>query len=130
MGFSYTAICRKCATRFTVRAGGGFFFHLLHCTQCGKEKSIGFNKLGDIHTAYLKGLKVPYVVATAGHDAAARAAFKGEAITQRQYHGRVGKFAGECSCGGRFTMRARPRCPQCRSAYHKEDRDGPSKFYD
>jgi len=47
MGYSLTAICKDCGTEFRVSEGGGFFFHLLHCDVCGKDKSITLLELGD-----------------------------------------------------------------------------------
>ena len=68
MGKEFQVICKKCGTKYTVRDGGGFFFHLLHCNKCGKDKSISFDELGDIHKAYLKGLGVPFCVASREYD--------------------------------------------------------------
>jgi hypothetical protein len=68
MGQTYTAICDACGSKFEVNEGGGFFFHLLHCEKCGKEKSIGFEDLGEIHLRYIKGLPGPYCMASSETD--------------------------------------------------------------
>jgi hypothetical protein len=67
-GHQFGAVCSACGERFTVCEGGGFFFHLLHCNKCGKEKSIGFKDLGEIHLRYVKGLPGPYCVASMDSD--------------------------------------------------------------
>lgn len=54
MGQGCTAICKDCGNEFTANIGGGFFFHLLHCYRCGKEKEIGFDELREIHLQYLR----------------------------------------------------------------------------
>jgi hypothetical protein len=115
MGWSHSAVCKECGERFTVNSGGGFLFHLLRCTQCGETKSLSFEELGEVHLQYLKGLEGPYSVATGPADQAARETYSGRAISEATYHRKVEKIAGDCRCGGRFTFRARPRCPKCRS---------------
>jgi len=115
MGMSYRAACEECGYRSKVEIGGGFAFHLLHCTQCGKAKSVSFDQLGDVHLQYLKGLEGPYSIATAAHDDAVKSTYTGRAISESTYERRVQRFAGSCRCGGRFTFRAKPRCPKCRS---------------
>lgn len=62
MGMEYTAKCNKCGHEFEVSEGGGFFFHLLHCDKCGKQKSISFDEIGEPHLQYLKGLGAPTVL--------------------------------------------------------------------
>lgn len=115
MGMSYQAACQECGHRSKVKVGGGFAFHLLHCTHCGKAKSITFDELGEVHLQYLKGLEGPYSVATADHDEAVKTTYPGRAISESTYERKVQKFAGSCRCGGSFTFRANPRCPKCRS---------------
>jgi uncharacterized Zn finger protein len=56
MGSQVNAKCRECGNTFTVMHGGGFFFHLVRCDQCGETKSIKFSNLGELHLRYLKGL--------------------------------------------------------------------------
>jgi len=130
MGNSYGAICRKCGARFPVNVGGGFTFHLLHCTKCGEEKVVGFDEIGEMHAAYLKGLPGPYAVATSRHDAGVRNTFPGEAISEKEYHKEVEAFAGNCHCSGRFTFRAKPACPTCGSKVFDEDPDVGFTCYD
>ena len=57
MGTEYQAKCRKCGRKFTVRTGGGFVFELLHCDQCGKERSITFEEIGEPYFRYARGLE-------------------------------------------------------------------------
>ena len=115
MGMTYRAACQECGHRSKVEVGGGFVFHLLHCTQCGKAKAVSFDELGEVHLQYLKGLEGPYSVATSDHDEAAKATFTGRAISESTYERKVQRLAGSCRCGARFTFRAKPRCPKCRS---------------
>ena len=121
MGTSYTAICKKCGHRFEVSEGGGFVSHLLHCSKCGREKSIGFDQLGENHAAYLKGLPGPYAIATAAHDAAIQDMYPGEPLDEEAYHKQVERVAGTCECGGCFTFNAKPRCPECGSNKFEQD---------
>ncbi len=123
MGMAYHATCKKCRHRFEVRIGGGFFFHLLHCTYCGTDKHISFKELGEVHLQYLKGLDVPYCVASANNDEAVRDSYSGRAISEATYERKVQKIAGTCQCGGSFTFRAKPRCPKCRSTRLEDNRE-------
>src|SRR5660397_104797 len=68
MGCSYHVKCLQCGNNFDVNSGGGFFFHLLHCDFCGKDKSIGFDEIGELHLRYIKGLPGPYCVASSSLD--------------------------------------------------------------
>jgi Zn finger protein HypA/HybF involved in hydrogenase expression len=115
MGMEFKCKCRECGKAFKVEKGGGFRFHFLRCDQCGKPKSINFNQLGVLHVRYLKGLDVPYALALRRQEAALKAASTEEPISQRKYHFGVERIAGKCKCGGQFKMKARPRCPKCRS---------------
>ena len=115
MGLSYRAACKECGHCFRVNMGGGFVFHLLRCTRCGRAKEVSFDELGEVHVQYLKGLDGPYCVATAGHDQTVRETYPGPAISESTYERKVQRIAGSCRCGGRFTFRAKPRCPKCRS---------------
>ncbi len=36
----------------------------------------------------------------------------------------VENIAGKCECGGNFTEKAQPRCPECGSVEHKVAEDG------
>ena len=53
MGQSYGVICQRCEERFDVNEGGGFTFHLLRCDRYGRERSVEFAQLGDLHADYL-----------------------------------------------------------------------------
>jgi hypothetical protein len=93
-------------------------------------KSVGFDKLGEVHAAYLKGMRGPHAVVTREHDASVRQSFAGKPISRRAYNAKVEAFAGRCRCGGSFTLRASARCPRCRSKSFKEDPDGDFACYD
>ncbi len=116
MGMAYKALCRRCGAKFNVREGGGFVFHLLHCDQCGREKSVYVNELGEIHNRYIKGLSIPFSSHTASYDRHIQETYEGESITKEQYNYEVESVAGKCECGGNFRLDAKARCPQCKSA--------------
>lgn len=130
MGQQYTAICNACGKRFTVSDGGGFTFHLLHCDACGCERAISFQEIGEPHLRYLKGLHVPYSVATAEHDRRVKEAYAGEPMGRDEYERAVEQLCGACECGGRFRFDAPARCPVCRSADWRRDLEGSFICYD
>jgi hypothetical protein len=130
MGQSLGVICNACGVRFRVSDGGGFVFHLLHCDRCGTERSIGFDEIGEPHLRYLKGLKVPYAMATADHDLHVEKHYRGEPITEAEYHRIVEDLCGECECGGSFRFDAPARCPECGSADHRRDPEAGVVMYD
>lgn len=115
MGGQYSATCRGCRHEFLVSEGGGFRFHLLHCDKCGKEKSLTFEKIGEPHLRYLKGLPGPYAIATADHDQQVKDTYPGEPLSEDEYHEAVERIAGKCRCRGRYRLDAPPRCPKCRA---------------
>jgi DNA-directed RNA polymerase subunit M/transcription elongation factor TFIIS len=101
MGREYWVICSKCGEHFPVREGGGFFFHLLHCSKCGKEKSVGFDKLNKAGIAIC---------------------FQDDLIEN---------YVGKCDCGGKFKFSSKSRCPKCHSSKYMEDPKGMMvTFYD
>ncbi len=115
MGHGSSAVCKNCGTSFEANEGGGFFFHLLHCDQCGRERAVRFEKLGMLHERYIKGLSVPYCIASSASDAAIRARDDIQPLTEIEYRAAVEKKQRKCGCGGRFRFDAPPRCPKCRS---------------
>jgi len=115
MGARFDVVCKNCGTKYEADKGGGFLFHLLHCDKCGKGKSVSFDKLGETHLKFLKGLNIPYCVATAGHDEYIQKHYPGEPIPESEYNRLVEEFVGKCECGGNFTRDAPPRCPNCKS---------------
>ena len=115
MGHIYQAKCKKCGNEFEVSEGGGFFFHLLRCDECGKTKSISFDKIGEPHLKYIKGLNIPYSIATQKLDKHIQENYSGDSISEEKYHVEVEKIVGKCGCGGQFRFGAPPRCPKCRS---------------
>ena len=115
MGHEYRTKCKDCGHKFTVSKGGGFIFHLLRCDKCGRTKSISFDKLGEIHDRYLKGLPGPYAIVTQKHDEFVKDNYKGEPLSEEEYERLVELKVGNCRCGGKYTFNAKPRCPKCRS---------------
>lgn len=93
MGHTYLARCKKCGYEFEVQEGGGFFFHLLRCDECGKTKSISFDEIGE-------PLQENY---------------PSDSISEEKYHSEVEKIAGKCKCAGQFKFNAPPKCPNCKS---------------
>jgi hypothetical protein len=115
MGHQVNATCRTCGNTFTVDHGGGFYFHLVRCANCGKTKSLSFDELGELHLRYLKGLPGPYCVANAEFDKGIQENAQIEPISEDEYHKGIEAIAGTCRCGGRYCLDAPPRCPKCRS---------------
>ena len=111
--------CLKCDTIFEAKEGGGFFFHTLHCDKCGRDKGISPEELGEIHLRYVKGLKMPYSLASADNDKYIQENYTGEPIDESEYKNAIEHLAGKCPCGGRFSLTARSRCPKCHSDKYK-----------
>jgi hypothetical protein len=119
MGQNFIAKCLNCSRTFSISLGGGFFFHLLHCNKCGREKRIGFKQLGELHLRYLKGLTIPYCMVSSEHDRYVRENMPVEPISGMEYYKQVEKIVGRCwwCLGlGKFNINAPPRCPKCRSS--------------
>ena len=115
MGCEVEVICKECGTKYKAAMGGGFLFHLLHCDKCGEGKGVSFQDLDEIHLKYIKGLNVPYCVATGASDKYIQDNYPEKPIGEDEYHRLVEEFAGKCKCGGNFTFKALPRCPKCGS---------------
>jgi len=115
MGHQVQAKCLDCGSTFTVDHGGGFFFHLLRCDQCGRTKAIALAELGELHARYVKGLAGPYCMASAEHDRDIQEHAPVEPISAEEYHRGVEAMAGKCGCRGQYTFDAPVRCPKCRS---------------
>jgi hypothetical protein len=117
MGVETDGRCLECGAAFTIRDGGGFFFHLVRCEACGETKSIGFDELGPLHAAYVKGLRGPYSTVSMAQDRYIQEQVDIEPLSEEDYHRAVEIFAGECACGGKFSLTAPFRCPACRSTH-------------
>ena len=115
MGEEYLAKCNKCGFKFNVREGGGFIFHLLRCDTCGKEKSIRFREIGELHRQFIKGLDRPYSAFSSEHDLDIQENYPGLPITEEEYYAKVEEIVGDCECGGKYKFNALPRCPECKS---------------
>lgn len=99
-----------------VKHGGGFCFHLLHCDKCGKDEAVHFDKLGELHLRYLKGLDMPYSTASFEFDGHVQKHYQGEPISEADYHKAIEKMIRKCRCGGTYRFEAPPRCQSCGSA--------------
>jgi hypothetical protein len=112
--------------------GGGFFFDLLYCDECGQTKGVAHKDLGDIHLGFAKGLDHPYAVARTWMDEHIQAKYRGDSLTREEYRAAAEATLDPCTCGGRFRYDAPPRCPTCRSTADMWEPDpiGPSAFYD
>ena len=115
MGQTYIATCRKCGNLFGYSEGGGFHFHLLHCDTCGAEKTVNHKALGEIHLRFIKGLDRPYCGVSAKHDRSVQKHYRGTPISEKDYFTAIEEFAGRCACGGKYTLKASPRCSKCKS---------------
>ncbi len=120
MGIRVQARCLDCGMTFAVDHGGGFLFHLLRCDSCGKTKSVGFDELGELHLRYLKGLQVLSSSASAARDRYIQESASVERISENEYHRGIEALAGKCRCGGKYSLDAPPRCPECHSTRLEE----------
>jgi len=120
MGVEVEGTCLECGETFSVSHGGGFFFHLVRCEACGSTKSITFEELGLVHLRYLKGLTVPYAVVSMPLDTFVQEELPIEPLSGEDYRRAIDALAGDCSCRGKFTLGAPPRCPACRSTHIDE----------
>ena len=105
------------------RRGGGFFFDLLQCDKCGKDRSVSHEELGDVHLGFVKGLPGPYAVARAEMDRRIQAEYPGKTLTRDEYHAAAEATLDACDCGGSFRYDAPARCPGCRSTQDQWDQD-------
>lgn len=117
MGSIIAHRCTKCGETFQIWQGGGMFFDLLHCNECGARHTVGHRGLGAIHRRFGKGLSMltPYAVARATMDRKIQATEPGEPLTRAEYRAAVEATLEPCACGGRFAYAAPARCPRCRS---------------
>ena len=120
MGQEVEARCLDCGASFAVCHGGGMFFHLVRCNECGDTKSISFDELGEIHQRYVKGLSKPYSTASSEDDEEIQKLASLEPISETEYLNAIESTAGKCKCGGNYTLSAPPRCPKCHSTRLKE----------
>ncbi len=109
-----SAECLECGTISAIQESGGFLCHLVRCEECGNTKAIEFIHLGDLFLCYLRGLPGPYSAASK-LDGEFQEYADLEPISEDEYHRGVETFAGNCECGGRFTLNAPLRCPECHS---------------
>ena len=52
MGCISEGICRDCGTIYSIKTGGGFINHDLHCDKCGKLKTVYFMELREAPSKY------------------------------------------------------------------------------
>jgi hypothetical protein len=112
--------------------GGGFWFDLLHCDQCGQDRNLAHEDLGEIHLAFVKGLRTPYALSRAAFDRHVQATYPGAPLDRDAYHAAAEATLEPCECGGRFRYDAPARCPTCRSSSDEWeiDRRFGTMFYD
>jgi hypothetical protein len=122
--------CQACGTCFQACDGGGFFFDLLHCDRCGVARNVEHRDMGDVHLAFIKGLKTPYAVARAQMDREIQRTYEGEPLTEAEYHAAVEQQLPPCTCGGAFTYAAPSRCPHCGSTEEQWAATDEQLFYD
>jgi hypothetical protein len=115
--------CRRCGTKFGARNGGGFWFDLLHCEVCGRDRNVAHEDLGDVHLGYVKGLGIPYAMTRAAFDRHIQATFPGPSLDTEAYHTAAEATLEPCECGGHFRYDAPARCPVCRSTSELWERD-------
>jgi hypothetical protein len=130
MGSATGYQCQGCGTRFEASEVGGFFFDLLHCDRCGAAQSVAHCDMGDVHLAFIKGLKTPYAVARAEMDAEIQRTYPGQPLGEAAYYALVERQLPPCPCGGRLTYAAAPRCPHCGSSQERWTPTGEHLFYD
>jgi len=121
---------RRMWRRIWGESRGWFTFHLLRCDRCGKTKSIGFDKLGELHLRYLKGLEIPYSSVTWEFDKSVQQHYPCEPISEAEYHKENEKLQRKCRCGGRYLFEAPPQCPKCRSTNIDIDEAAGGILYD
>jgi hypothetical protein len=64
---------------------------------------------------YSKGLPEPFGDTDFEHEGGFRKHTSAEPISKDEYHHGIEAVAGECRCGGKYTLDSPPRCPKCRS---------------
>ncbi|MCF8131316.1 MAG: hypothetical protein K9N10_22625 [Deltaproteobacteria bacterium] len=116
--------CLDCGCTFMEEHGGGFSFHLVRCDECGGTKQIGFDEIGELHLQYLKGLDGAYCIASSEHDKNVQEHAQVDPITEDEYNRGIDVAAGKCECGGKYTLDAPHRCPECRSTNLEEGEVG------
>ena len=128
MGHTAEAKCRDCGKDFTFDQGGGFFFHLLRCDQCGNTKSVIIYKYGIPYKRDLKQPSRPYCIATQYHHKYNRDHPDFMPLSDEEYRRGIEAIAGPCGCGGNYTFDAPVRCPECGSMSIDEGED--IEYYD
>lgn len=91
---SYQAVCKKCNSKFPVRAGASDYGIIFHCVRCGKEKKtlrfeFGPNKI-------FQELEM-------------------NQLSYDQYEKVLFSKVKKCKCGGRFIKNDSLRCSKCKS---------------
>jgi hypothetical protein len=130
MGSATGYRCQACGTCFQACDGGGFFFDLLHCDRCGVARNVAHGAMGDVHLAFVKGLKMPYAMARAELDGEIQRTYQGQPLDEGAYHAAVEHQLPPCTCGGRFSYAAPPRCPHCGSTEERWTPTGEELSYD
>jgi hypothetical protein len=124
MGSESSARCLDCDEAFTVCEGGGFFFHLLRCDRCGAGKSIPFDKLGELHLRYLKGLSGPYAQVSGAHDRYVREHGDVEPTSESEYWAGIEAVGGACDCGANSPLAHHPMSGMPLDAHRRRSAHG------
>ncbi len=122
MTTTHPATCSECGEKFEIEDGADQS-HLLRCDECGATTTVLFEDMGNLRNGYLEGINKPLAALTLEEDVMIHNTYSGAFVSEDEYQVGVEKFAGPCSCGGRFLFAALPRCPKCKSASVSKDAD-------
>lgn len=129
MGCEMQAECNICGHEFRVSYGGSMSSELLRCNRCGKDKFILFREIPDLWVGRWRRFWDAQDGEVVWDDRLGEVKITMRAITEKVYRDRVQRFAGGCTCRGRFRFNAPPRCPKCWSRSFTEG-ERPVLFYD
>ena len=114
------AVCARCDHPFTYQEESGRASHILHCTRCGREKSLGKNEVQALVDRQEKNLQLSR--APGSYPVASnkiRPLVPDGDLDIRKYRQMLEQAAGTCICGAVFRFAAKPRCPVCRSSVYR-----------
>jgi len=97
MGKLYQYQCNSCKHEFEFTQGPIMAGHVAHCEDCGQEKLLAPDELP---------------VELSGYHSFD---YKWESELTEKEPKLTTAATGLCSCGGNYSLQARPRCPKCRS---------------
>jgi DNA-directed RNA polymerase subunit M/transcription elongation factor TFIIS len=129
MGRMFQAVCGKCSTRFAVRQGNGKKVHLLHCSRCGREKTVNTEDLAEFCRTSLNGFISCLAINPSERKSARKIPAAMTPIDDRKYTFILEHRAGICVCGAMFKVAGKVRCPKCRSSAFTRDPENPEITY-